>query len=417
MVKTELVEEFPLDELLKNNQQSIFASDARFKVAGCGRRFGKSYLATYTLIDKAIFDGKGGNYFFVAPTFAQARQILWEILKNFTRDNGFATNINESRLEVTLINGSRIFLKGADRPDTMRGVSLSGVVMDEFATIRDPENVWQQVLRPALSDQKGWAMFISSPAGRNYFYDLYNEAKVRDGWESWQFTTLDGGYVDDEEIEAAKHDLDERSFRQEYLASFESFDGLVVPDYDRAKNSTDEKITEDDTLIIGIDFNVNKMPAAVFLKRGHELHMVDLFYGSFNTDELMQAITLRYPTHTIIFHTDASGTANKSSAGGTTDIKIIENYGYRVMNLRKNPNIIDRVNSFNSMVRSADNTRRFFISTALKRGVDTLEKHVFDDNGLPDKKHEYFDDVFDAMSYAVWHYSDYGKTKSAPMRR
>ena len=405
---------FDWSKLVKDNQRTIAKSNARFKVAGCGRRFGKSYLATAILTKEALL--KEGNYFFVAPTFAQARQILWEILKNFTRDR-MAIKINESRLEVTLINGSRIFLKGADRPDTMRGVSLSGVVLDEFATIREPEMVWQQVVRPALSDQKGWAMFISSPAGRNYFYDLYNEAKVRDDWESWQFTTLDGGYVDDDEIQAAKHDLDERSFRQEYLASFESFDGLVVPDYDRALNNTEEVISDDDTLIMGIDFNINLMPCCVFVKRAKELHLVDLFFGSFNTEELMTAIEIKYPNHKKIFHTDASGTANKSSAGGMTDIKIIENHRYRVMNLSRNPNIIDRVNSFNSMVKSADGTRRFFASNKLKRVVSTLEKHVFDDNGLPNKKHEYYDDIFDAMSYAVWHYSDFSSNKFRGGRR
>lgn len=405
---------FDSNKSLKDKQRSIFKSDARFKVAGCGRRFGKSYLATYIIITKALT--KQGNYFFVAPTFSQARQILWEILKSKTR-NKVAKTINESRLEVTLINGSRIFLKGADRPDTMRGVSLSGVVCDEFATMREPEIVWQQVLRPALSDQKGWAMFISSPAGRNYFYDLYNEAKTRDEWESWQFTTLDGGYVDDDEIQNAMHDLDERSFRQEYLASFESFDGLVVPDFDRALNGTDDGIHEDDTLIMGIDFNVNKMPCIVFVKRGKELHAVDMFFGSFNTNELMEAIETRYPDHKKIFHTDASGTANKSSAGGTTDIKIIEERGYRVANLTRNPNIIDRVNAFNSMIKATDGTRRVFVHHKLKRAVETLEKHVFDDNGLPNKKHEYFDDVFDAMSYAVWHYSSYGRSKTVTQRR
>jgi len=413
VAKTELVEEFPAEELLKDNQRTIFKSDARFKVAGCGRRFGKSYLATYLLIDKAIFDGKGGNYFFVAPTFAQARQILWEILKNFTRDNGFARNINESRLEVTLLNGSRIFLKGADRPDTMRGVSLSGVVIDEFATIRDPENVWQQVLRPALSDQKGWALFISSPAGRNYFYDLYNEAKVRDGWESWQFTTLDGGYVDDEEIASAMHDLDERSFRQEYLASFESFDGLVVPDYDRALNNTEEEINETDTLICSFDFNINKNPLCIHLKRGDELHLVDLIYGSFNTTEAMEALEAKYPNHKKIFHTDASGSANKSSAGGQTDITIITGYGYRVFNLNKNPSILDRVNSFNSMIKAVDGTRRYFVSNKLKRAMETLEKHTFAENGLPDKTHEFFDDIFDSMSYCAWHYAPMSRTRTS----
>lgn len=403
-----IVQKFPYDKLLKEKQQEIFLNESRFKVAGCGRRFGKSYLATYQILNKAL--EKKGNYFFVAPTFAQARQILWEILKDKTRDR-FAEVINESRLEVTLINGSKILLKGADRPDTMRGVSLSGCVLDEFATMRDPENVWQKVLRPALSDQQGWALFISSPMGRNYFYDLYNNAKTTDDWDSWQFTTIDGGYVPQSEIESAMNDLDERTFRQEYLGSFESFDGLVVPNFDRKLNESIEPLDRSDTLIMGVDFNVNKMPCIVHIKRNQEIHAIDEFYGSFNTVELMEAIERRYPKYKKIFHTDATGVANKSSAGGQTDISIIRSYGYAVYNLSKNPNPLDRVNSFNSMVCSVDLTRRYFVNKKCKRLLETLEKHVFDDNGMPNKKHEYHDDVFDGTSYAVWHYSEYGISK------
>ncbi len=399
------IQEFPYAKLLKDKQQTIFTDESRFKVAGCGRRFGKSYLATYILINKALY--KEGNYFFVAPTFAQARQILWEIIKDKTRDR-FDTVTNESRLESTLINGSRIFLKGADRPDTMRGVSLSGVVMDEFATMRNPEIVWQQVLRPALSDQQGWALFISSPMGRNYFYDLYNQAKTTDDWQSWQFTTIDGGYVPDSEVQSAMHDLDPRTFRQEYMASFESFEGLVVPNFDREKNRSFEEITEHDTLIMGVDFNINKMPCGVHVKRGHEIHRVDEFFGSFNTEDLMTAIKMRYPNHRCIFHTDASGNANKSSAGGQTDLTIIRSHGYQIMNLSRNPNIIDRVNAHNSMICSADGTRRYFVHARCKRSIEAHEKHVFDENGLPNKKHEWFDDVFDGDSYCSWHYSNYG---------
>ncbi len=374
-----------------------------------GRRWGKSVLASYILLMKAL-EKPNSLYFFVAPTFSQARAILWDIIKDKSRN--VATSINETRLEITLVNGSRILLKGADRADTLRGVALSGVVFDEFASMRENENVFKLVIRPALSDNQGWCLFISSPAGRDFFYDLYNEAKTKKDWASWQRTTLDGGNVPHEEIEMAKHDLDERSFQQEYLGSFVSFSGLVCPDYDRELNGTAETIQDDDTLIVGVDFNVNKMPAAIFIKRRSELHLVDALFGSFNTTEMMEALEIKYPNHKKIFHTDATGTANKSSAGGTTDIKIIEDYHYQVMNLTKNPNIIDRVNAFNSMIKATDGTRRVFINSSLKRTVETLEKHVFDDNGLPNKKHEYFDDVYDSMSYAVWHYSNYGRSKT-----
>ena len=209
-------------------QQEVFEDESRFKVCAWGRRAGKSYLSTYLLILSAL-KKPNQNYFFIAPTFSQARMILWDIIKDKTR-NGFAKNVNESRLEVELINGSKIFLKGGDRPDTMRGVSLDGVVFDEMATLRNSKQVWNEVIRPALSDKQGWALFISSPTGRDYFYQLYTEAKNKDGWQSWQRTTLDGGNVPKEEIESAKQDLSERSFRQEYLASFEDRSGLIFYD-------------------------------------------------------------------------------------------------------------------------------------------------------------------------------------------
>jgi len=399
---------FEIDKSLKKTQASIFRDEARFRVVAAGRRYGKSYLATFILLTEAL--KKKGNYYFIANTYSQARSILWEILKDKTR-GGLASKINEQRLEVELINGSRISLKGGDRPETLRGISLSGVVFDEFASVRNPEDIWQQVVRPALSDQKGFALFISSPAGRNYFYTLYNEAKTREGWSSHQYTTIDGGYVDEDEIESAKHDLDTRSFKQEYLASFESFTGLVCPDYDRQLNDSDEVIEDDDTLILGVDYNINVMGTVVFVKRGMNLHALDVFFGSFDTVALMEAIEAKYPNHKKIFHTDATGASRKTSAGGSTDVKIIEGYGYRVINLRKNPSIIDRVNATNSMICSADGVRRVFIDVKIKRMVETLERHTFDDNGMPDKKSGY-DHLYDGFSYALWHYSKLGMTKT-----
>lgn len=404
-----MIIKFDTNKLLKENQRTIFLDNNRFKVVSAGRRFGKSYLSTYYILAKAL--QKKGNYFFVSPTFQQSRQIIWDILKDKTR-NQIAKKVNESRLEIELINGSKIFLKGADRPDTMRGVSLSGVVLDEFGTMRNPELVWSEVLRPSLSDQLGWAVFISSPKGRNYFYQLYNDSKTNEDWNGWQFTTLQGGYVPESEIITAMNEMDERTFRQEYEASFESYSGLVCPYYDRDLNNTNEVYNEYDTLIFGIDMNVNKMPCAVFVQRNKELHLIDFLFGSFNTTELMETIKIKYPNNRKIFHTDASGTANKSSAGGQTDINIIRSYGWTVMNLNRNPNIIDRVNAFNSMVKSTDGTRRFFANNKLKKVVETLENHSFDDNGLPNKKHEYYDDVFDAISYGVYPYSEMSIQKS-----
>jgi len=266
-----MIIKFDTKKLLKEKQREIFLNKSRFKVVAAGRRFGKSYLSTYIIITKAL--QKQGNYFFVAPTFSQARQILWDIIKDKTR-NGLAKKVNESRLEIELINGSKIFLKGADRPDTMRGVSLSGVVLDEFGTMRNPEAVWQSVLRPALSDQLGWAIFISSPKGLNYFYDLFTIARFLEDWYEWQFTTLDGGYVTEEEIINAKRELSAKQFREEYEGSFETTSGRIYEDYSKA-NHTDKVYDENRPIIWTHDFNYTPMSSAIIQEYGEVSYVVD----------------------------------------------------------------------------------------------------------------------------------------------
>ena len=237
-----------------------------------------------------------------------------------------------------------------------------------------------------------------------------------EGQSSLRIVLVEDAQKISEVVVTARNELDERTFRQEYEASFESYEGLVARDFDRELNKSNETIKDDDTLIVGIDFNVNKMPCSISVLRGKDLHCLDFLFGSFNTEELMKAIQIKYPKHRKIFHTDASGSANKSSAGGQTDITIIRKFGYQVYNLTKNPNIIDRVNAFNGLIKSASGLRKYFVAPHLKKVVETLEKHVFDDNGLPNKKHEYHDDIYDALSYSAWHYSDLGKSQATKIK-
>ena len=148
-------------------QQQVWNSPVRFKVVAAGRRTGKSRLAAYLLLFNALQTNKG-QVFYVAPTQGQARDIMWQTLLEVGHSVISGSHINN--LQIKLINGTTISLKGADRPETMRGVSLKYLVMDEYADMK-PE-VWEQILRPALADQKGCALFIGTPMGRNHFYDL-----------------------------------------------------------------------------------------------------------------------------------------------------------------------------------------------------------------------------------------------------
>tara|TARA_R110000737_G_scaffold330930_1_gene346921 strand:+ start:2324 stop:3574 length:1251 start_codon:yes stop_codon:yes gene_type:complete len=200
-------------------QQEVWNSKARFKVVAAGRRTGKSRLAAYLLIVNGLKSQKG-QVFYVAPTQGQARDIMWQTILEVGHSVITASHINN--LQFTLINGTIISLKGADRPETMRGVSLKYLVMDEYADMKPA--VWEQILRPALTDQKGEALFIGTPMGRNHFYDLYKFAGSDDNdvYDSWHFTSYDNPLLDPTEIDMAKSTMSSFAFRQEFMASFEA---------------------------------------------------------------------------------------------------------------------------------------------------------------------------------------------------
>ena len=201
-------------------QQDVFADKTRFKVIAAGRRTGKSRLAAWLLIINALNE-KSGQVFYVAPTQGQARDIMWSLLLDL--GHGVIASSHVNNLHIKLVNGCTIALKGADRPETMRGVSLKFLCMDEYADMK-PE-VWEQILRPALADQKGHALFIGTPMGRNHFYDLYTYANLTEDdpdFKSWHFTSFDNPLLDPKEIEAAEKSMSRYSYRQEFLASFEA---------------------------------------------------------------------------------------------------------------------------------------------------------------------------------------------------
>jgi len=200
-------------------QQEVYSDPTRFKVVAAGRRTGKSRLAAWMLIINALQTDRG-QVFYVAPTQGQARDIMWQTLLELGHPVISGSHINN--LQIKLVNGATISLKGADRPETMRGVSLKFLVMDEYADMKP--DVWEQILRPALADQKGQAMFIGTPMGRNHFYELYKYAELGDDptYRGWHFTSYDNPLLDSEEIDMAKKSMSSYAFRQEFMASFEA---------------------------------------------------------------------------------------------------------------------------------------------------------------------------------------------------
>lgn len=200
-------------------QKKVWNSKARFKVVAAGRRTGKSRLAAYMLLVKGLQTTEG-EIFYVAPTQGQARDILWNLLMELGSSVIESHHINN--MQIRLVNGTQISLKGSDRPETLRGNKVAFVAIDEYADMR--ESVWELVLRPALTDlaPSSSALFIGTPTGRNHFYELYKKAMDYEDYEAFHFTSYDNNLLDKKEINAAKKSMSSFGFRQEYMASFEA---------------------------------------------------------------------------------------------------------------------------------------------------------------------------------------------------
>ena len=201
-------------------QQEVFNSDKRFKVVAGGRRLGKSRLSAITLLIEGLNCPEGSAVMYIAPTLGMARTIMWELLHDLGRN--VIKSSHSNNLEILLINGRRILVRGADNPDSLRGVSLTYVVLDECAFVK--EDTWQKIIRASLADKKGKALFISTPAGRNWFYNVYKLGLEGDDeeWKSWHYTTKDNETIDPKEIEAAERTLSSFAFKQEFLSSFDN---------------------------------------------------------------------------------------------------------------------------------------------------------------------------------------------------
>jgi phage terminase large subunit-like protein len=236
-----------LDIKLLPWQQQVWNDQSRFKVVAAGRRTGKSRLAAWMLIVEAL-QADRGNVWYVAPTQGQARDIMWLTLLELGNPVIESSHVNN--MQIKLVNGAVISLKGADRPETMRGVSLKFVVLDEYADMKP--SVFEQILRPALADLKGKSLFIGTPMGRNHFYELYNYGEKQNDTEykSWHFTSFDNPLLDPKEIEAAKKSMSSFAFRTEFMASFEAASGGI---FKEEWIKIDEEEPKDGRFFVAVD--------------------------------------------------------------------------------------------------------------------------------------------------------------------
>lgn len=240
-------------------QRELHYDPHRFRTVVAGRRVGKTTFAVNELERLAITRRLRARYWYVAPYYHQAKTIAWEMLLKYVPKALWAKKPNETELSVSLITGDKIELKGADNPQSLEGTGLGGLVVDEIQAIPKWRTLWQNTLRPMLSDHESPAIFIGRPAGFNHFHtlaktgdhqgaiegDWIEEGRLDSDFTTYRFETEqncrehNGGYIPHEEIEAARRQLTPEAFDQEYRARFTKYTGLVYKDFDRGTHVRD----------------------------------------------------------------------------------------------------------------------------------------------------------------------------------
>jgi hypothetical protein len=368
---------------LQPPQFTVFQSDSRFRILVAGRRFGKTFLALVELCRAAWKPGSLAWY--VAPTYKQAKRIAWKPLKEMTR-RYWKSKPNETDLRIELITGGTICLRGADNYDSLRGDGLDFLILDEYANIA--REAWPEVLRPMLSDKQGRALFIGTPRGYNHFYDLYGFAQTQANWSAFQFTTEEGGNVLRSELLSATHELDERTYRQEFLASFENLTGgLTYYAFDR-NNVQSQSFDRRVPLFWALDFNINPMCSVIGQRDGDQVYILDeIVLPDSNTVSACYEFASRIGRWAslspiplqIDLYGDATGNGRHTSAS-RTDWELVKEffrrYPYKIINHvpSMNPPVKDRVNCVNAMLQNQAGRRRLWIDPQCKNLIQDFER-------------------------------------------
>ncbi|QNG62576.1 putative terminase large subunit [Rhizobium phage B1VFA] len=392
-------------------QKVVMNDPHRFRVVVAGRRWGKTQVSKISLIKFAAVRQKQ-LIWYVAPTYAMARDLMWKPLKA-AMPKGWIKKINESRMEMQLINGSEISLKGADKPDSLRGVGLDFVVIDEAQDIK--EETWEEVLMPTLATTNGRALFIGTPKSYNWLYHRFmlgqrgpmvkdhRKRLVANEWMSWQFPTITSPFIPRKEIEARRRDMDPRSFRQEFEASFETMSGRVYYPFNRNEHVGDYPFNPKLPIYIGMDFNIDPMSSVIIQEQPDgEIWVVDeaVMYGS-NVQETADELSRRYFRYfnQISIYPDPAGN-NRNHDRGESSLDILREAGFkRIYFKRKHPAVQDRINAVNRLLYTAEGETRLRVNSTCRKFIDSLEQTIYKEGTNEVDKTQGNEHATDAFGY------------------
>ena len=375
-------------------RREIVHHSASRKVLVAGRRFGKSHLSLIWLLSREI--GEGERRWIITPTYRQGKSTTWKLMRQVFRD--YKCQINESELAVKLPNDAEIAIKGAEQENNLRGAGLDMVVMEEYSYIKP--HVWDEIIYPMLTTTDGDAFFIGTPNGYDHLYDAYLRGQGKDkDWKSWQYTTVDGGYVSKEEIKKAKSMMDERAFKTEFLASFETTGNRAAYNFDRSTHVRKaEQLSS--SLFWGMDFNVDYMSAVLGCEYSNgTIHYFDeIRQTNSNTEEMAKAMVKIAPN--VPVYPDAAGSA-RSTTSNRSDHSILKEFRFQVISKKANPPIKDRIMSLNRLLNDANGKIRMTVDPKCIHLIKDLEQVQRSRDGKIDKSNIALTHMFDACSYFI----------------
>ena len=375
-------------------RREIIKHEASRKVLVAGRRFGKSHLSLIWLLSRKIEEGE--RRWIITPTYRQGKSTTWKLMRQVFRD--YKCQINESELAVKLPNDAEVAIKGAEQENNLRGAGLDMVVMEEYSYIKP--HVWDEIIYPMLTTTNGDAFFIGTPNGYDHLYDAYLRGQGKDeDWKSWQYTTVDGGYVPEEEIKKAKSMMDERAFKTEFLASFETTGNRAAYNFDR--NTHVKKASQlSRNLFWGMDFNVDYMSAVLGCEyTDGTIHYFDeIRQTNSNTEEMAKEMRKIAPN--ISVYPDSAGSA-RSTTSHRSDHQILKDLSFHVISKKANPPIIDRLNALNRMLKDANGRIRMTVDPKCIYLIKDLEQVQRSRDGKIDKSDIALTHMLDACSYYI----------------
>ena len=375
---------------INNAREEILNDQSRFKVIVAGRRWGKTVLALMWLCLGDILPNE--RRWFIAPTYRQGKMIAFPLLRQLFRGRA---KINESELKVTLPNEAEICIKGADNEDSLRGAGLNRVILDEYAYFKP--HVWEEIVLPMLATSQGDAMFIGTPNGFDTMYELFLKGQSDPEWASWQYKTIEGGFVSDDEIDRLRANMDGRLYRQEMEGSFESTGNRAAYNFDR-----DIHIKKADSLtgnrFIGMDFNVDYMSAvfACEYTDGTVHYFDEIRQTNSNTESMAKEMLKKWGLHPTF--PDPAGRA-RSTTSNRSDHAILREFGYPVYARRAHPAVKDRLACLNKKLLDAKDKVGMTVDPKCKYLIKDLEQCQRDKRGGIDKSNQELSHMIDACSY------------------